>query len=384
MIVGFYYHVPIFSDIEGIKLPSYLGVFINALANEVEHLVLVMHDATLSEISNCDYLLPAKNVSWVNFGKKTPAWHRAFFHKKLLKNALSTIDVDFLLVRCPSPLAPYFRYYFPKEKIRFLIVGDYESGIEGNFNATLRQKTVNLYLYYYSYLFYKAIQETALLVNSPALYTKYKDRSLSCHLVGTTTLSDNDFFVREDTCRGDVIHLLYTGRLDLQKGLLELLFATSAIVNENYPVNLHFVGWEDNPKRPVEELLKIKAKELGIGDVVIFHGKKKVGKELNQMYRMADIYVIPSYHEGFPRTIWEAMANSLPVIATKVGGIPSYLQDGENASLITPKSLDEITNAIKLIISKDTLRKRIIINGFNLAKRNTLGVQTKKLIEIIS
>jgi glycosyltransferase involved in cell wall biosynthesis len=109
-----------------------------------------------------------------------------------------------------------------------------------------------------------------------------------------------------------------------------------------------------------------------------------VGPELNKMYQQADLYVIPSYHEGFPRTIWEAMANSLPVIATKVGGIPTYLTHEKNAMLIEPKSVQEIVRGIKKMANDSVLRKKIIVEGFELVKSNTLEVQTKKMITIVS
>ena len=178
--------------------------------------------------------------------------------------------------------------------------------------------------------------------------------------------------------------MLYTGRIDVAKGLLELVEATSILIKENYRLVLNIVGWEqDNVARLVENKMIALAKNLGIEKQLIFHGRKTVGPELNKMYQQADVYVIPSYHEGFPRTIWEAMANSLPVIATKVGGIPSYLTHEKNAILIETKSVNEIVIGIKRMVSDSMLRKNIIVEGFELAKLNTLEVQTEKMISIV-
>lgn len=60
---------------------------------------------------------------------------------------------------------------------------------------------------------------------------------------------------------------------------------------------------------------------------------------LNKMYRKAEINAIPSNHEGFVKTIWEAMANSLPVLATSEGGIPDYLTNYDNAIFVEPKNI---------------------------------------------
>ena len=102
---------------------------------------------------------------------------------------------------------------------------------------------------------------------------------------------------------------------------------------------------------------------------------------MNSLYRQSDIYVIASrVTEGFPRTIWEAMANSLPVIATEVGSIPHFLNHEEDAILIKPQDINEIERNIKRVIEDSELRKRIIKGGFKIAKGNTLETQSEKMI----
>jgi glycosyltransferase involved in cell wall biosynthesis len=265
-----------------------------------------------------------------------------------------------------------------------MIVGDYLDGATHLKSSTFRDRLIYQYLKYNDRNFTRAIKKTSILVNSKGLFEKYKNTAKSIHLIKTTTLSSNDFFTRENTCLNDSIELLYTGRIDVAKGLFELVEATSILIKENYRLVLNIVGWEqDNVARLVENKMIALAKNLGIEKQLIFHGRKTVGPELNKMYQQADLYVIPSYHEGFPRTIWEAMANSLPVIATKVGGIPSYLTHEKNAILIETKSVNEIVIGIKRMVSDSILRKNIIVEGFELAKLNTLEVQTEKMISIV-
>ena len=176
---------------------------------------------------------------------------------------------------------------------------------------------------------------------------------------------------------------MYTGRLAWEKGLRELIQAFGR--NNSYKNNiyLNFVGWEDDIDKPVEKELKEYSKILNIENNIIFHGFKNVGEELNELYRMADLYVIPSYHEGFPRTIWEAMANSLPVVCTSVGSIPLELVNGHESIIIKPKDSKEIEEAINSLINNSELRKKIILNGRLKALQNTLELQTKKLIKLI-
>jgi glycosyltransferase involved in cell wall biosynthesis len=144
--------------------------------------------------------------------------------------------------------------------------------------------------------------------------------------------------------------------------------------------HLHLVGWEDNPNKPVEKAILKRAEELGISATLTIHGRKQIGEELNSMYRMADIYVLPSHHEGFPRTIWEAMANCLPVITTPVGAIPERLRNNVHAKFVTPYEVSELADVIKLVISDKLLRRNLISEGYKLAAVNTLEKQIPELI----
>ncbi len=230
------------------------------------------------------------------------------------------------------------------------------------------------------FLFRRSMKHTDLLVNAPSLYKKYKPIAKTVHQIKTTTLSEQDIYWREDVAQGEVIKLLYTGRIDKAKGLLELCEAFNRIQQTHPKTELHLVGWEENELKPVEQELKTYATENGLANKIIFHGKKKVGPELNAYYQQCDFYVLPSYHEGFPRTIWEAMANGLPVIATTVGAIPEFLTHQQNAFLIPPKQIQPIVHAFHELMQHIPLRKKMIQEGYKLAHENTLEKQTDKLV----
>lgn len=364
-------------------MPSYLGVFIDSLATYVEELCLIMHESDEQD-TEADYVLQGKNIKWVSLGKKTPAWQRAIFYGKILREPLRKIeDYDILLVRSPSPLAPYFSKFLRNIRLVYMIVGDYSEGVKNSKNVGIRERLINYFMTYNNWLFDRQIRETDIVVNSSLLFDKYKNRCKSIHQIRTTTLSNSDFYNRQDTCSNDVIQLLYTGRIDPQKGLFELIDATYLLIKNGYNVVCNIVGWESARDEPVKKALIAHAKENDVHNKIIFHGRKKVGEELNAAYRLGDIYLIPSYHEGFPRTIWEAMANGLPVIATKVGSIPNFL-DKNNSVLIEPKDKQALYDAVVKVIEQKEFRQGIISNGQLLAKENTLEQQTKKLIDSIN
>src|SRR5659263_90483 len=112
MKLAFYYHITIAFKNNNIYCPSFLGVFIDSLAINVDELYLIMHQANSRESEEADYALKSNNIYWINLGFKTPAWHRDIFHRMFLKEPLKKINnCNALIVRSPSSLAPYFPRY---------------------------------------------------------------------------------------------------------------------------------------------------------------------------------------------------------------------------------------------------------------------------------
>jgi len=380
--LAFYYHVPIISENDNLFCPGYLGVFIDALAKEVDELVLLMYENDF--VQSSDYRLQQQNISFVSLGKKQPAWKTFFSSKFILEDSINKINhCDTLLVRAPSPLAPFFKKHLKTTKLAYLVVGDYQEVAKTIKFSSLRSLLVKYFLFINNFLLKRQLKKFLVVVNSQALYEKYQNSCNNIYLVNTTTLSDRDFYFRENTCEDERIDILFTGRISFEKGLKELFHAFKKLTSKFKNLHLNIVGWEDDLGSPVERELRLMSKTLKISEKVTFHGFKNIGSELNEVYRSSDIYVLPSYNEGFPRTIWEAMANSLPVISTSVGSIPFFLKDNDTALLIKPKNTEEIVTSVTKLINNSDLRKTLIIEGIKLSKEVKLDIQTKKLINIL-
>lgn len=382
MRLGFYYHIPMARKIDGLYVPSYLGVFLDSLASNVTSLTLLMHEALEENYGFADYKLRKNNIKWINLGVAKPAWHRSFFPSLTLKKYKEQVDCDCIIVRSPTPLATSFQNFFKKTPVFLMIVGDYLEGADHLKESTLRDRIIYSYLKIYNRQFNRIISQSKVLVNSPALLRKYESRARKINLITTTTISNLDIKRIEKSIDSSAkVELLYTGRIDPAKGLFELIDSI-VILNKDFNVVLNIVGWEEDKDRPVEKLLRSKAQENGVGEKIFFHGRKKVGPELFGYYEIAHIYVLPSYHEGFPRTIWEAMAKGLPVVATSVGGIPEYLKSEENCLLVEPREVLPLAEAIRYYILNPSKRQVIVNNAYELVNSVTLENQTNKLLTI--
>lgn len=140
--------------------------------------------------------------------------------------------------------------------------------------------------------------------------------------------------------------ILYLGRLCEAKGIGELLAVMPAL-RERYPdVRLYLAGiWEDRKLREQAAALKEYVTDLGWLD--------RAGKE--KYLCECDIFVIPSYFEGQPVSILEAMAYSCGIVASRVGGIPDMITEGETGLLVAPRSRKELEESLSRLLADPAL-----------------------------
>jgi glycosyltransferase involved in cell wall biosynthesis len=149
------------------------------------------------------------------------------------------------------------------------------------------------------------------------------------------------------------VKILAIGRLLALKGHAVLLEAAARLLSEGAPVEITIVG--DGPERARLEQL---AARLGIDRDVRFAGA--VGRDsLTGHYAEADIFCLPSFAEGVPVVLMEAMAAGLPVVATRIAGIPELIRDEESGLLVSPGRPDLLFTAMRRLVESPPLRRRI-------------------------
>jgi glycosyltransferase involved in cell wall biosynthesis len=150
------------------------------------------------------------------------------------------------------------------------------------------------------------------------------------------------------------LSLLFVGRLIPEKGIFETLTAFAAI-SDRHRCRLVVVG--DGPQAAA---LAQRAADLGVLDRVAFKGFLE-GEPLEQVYRTADIFVFPSYREGFPTALTEAMAAGLPVVTTRTRGMADHLTDNVNALLVSPRDTVALTAALESLVTDADMRHRMSV-----------------------
>ena len=152
--------------------------------------------------------------------------------------------------------------------------------------------------------------------------------------------------------KADRLRLILVGRLSAEKGIAGLLEALALIAPAKRP-QLAIVG--DGPLRAELDALVAR---LGLDADVAFLGRLPESETLAAVAR-SDALVLPSFMEGLPIVLMEAMALGKPVIATRVAGIPELVTDGESGLLFTPSNWPELAEKIALLASDEGLRQRL-------------------------
>ncbi len=146
--------------------------------------------------------------------------------------------------------------------------------------------------------------------------------------------------------------ILFLGRLDREKGVLDLIDAMPPICSKVRNVILQFAGEGD------VELICARAAECGVSTHVEFLGWVN-GNDKVRVLTDATVLALPSYVEGMPMGLLEAMAIGLPVVATRVGGTPDVVEDRITGLLIEPGDSRALVDSLLELLVDPALRTRI-------------------------
>jgi glycosyltransferase involved in cell wall biosynthesis len=151
--------------------------------------------------------------------------------------------------------------------------------------------------------------------------------------------------------------ILCVGRLTPAKGQHILIDAVERLMQEGRQVRLRLVG-----SGPDETSLREHAARSTAAECMVFEGAINQDR-IRDFYAAADAFCLPSFAEGLPVVLMEAMAMELPCVTTQIAGIPELIRDGVDGLLVPPSDLDALVKALARLMDNAELREQIGKSG---------------------
>ena len=163
----------------------------------------------------------------------------------------------------------------------------------------------------------------------------------------TRTMFDGDLVLPYQNDRGNRMRFLFLSRISELKGIFEIVKAAAWLSDEGYDFQLKFVGFG----KDIDSVQKLQhyAEENAVADKFTFQGFLD-GKKKYEEYAKADIFLLPSYSEGCPTSVLEAMASGLFVISTNVGAMKEVVRDKVNGRIVKVKDSHDLFKKMKWVL----------------------------------
>lgn len=152
----------------------------------------------------------------------------------------------------------------------------------------------------------------------------------------------------------------FVGRLVPDKGV-DLLLHSMRVVLRSHPETVVIIAGDGPARADLERL----STQLGIEGNVRFMGARS---DVEALYSVLDVVVLPSRNEGAPMTVMEAMAAGRAVVATRVGGVPDIVVDGESGLLVQPDDIGGLAKALECLLADGDQRAAMGTQGRRLAE----------------
>ncbi len=266
----------------------------------------------------------------------------------------------------------------PEEYFKKLILWllPYKYFKNNNFNTQDINYIGKLHYYYHIYiqrpLYMIGLKNVDLFISVSKYFKKQIDNEVKPIITlynGIKLLNQNPLSFQNN--------IYYVGRLEIYKGIDVLIKAMPSVLDKIPQVKLYIIGEGDYK----DELISMVA-SLMLKSKIQFLGKISHG-ELERYYANSDIVIIPSvWPEAFGNVGIEAMSVGRPVIASRVGGIPEWLDDGKTGFLIEPGNSEQIAEKVIQLLSNKKLLEQMSRNARKKAEKFSIEKHVDKLEKI--
>ena len=361
-----------------IWLGSGIGRWVKALAEHFASIGLLLHESA-ARVSGQDTPIARDNVELLGLGPPGHYWDRLQRMRRIRRVCRQAgAGADGLLIRGMTPRQyTVWRNTDTPNKAFLLVRSPRQKRLIKASVTSLIAAVVNRH----REREYRRILQSNIvpLANSPTYIGEIEAiAGKQAFYVPTSTIGLDEFAPLAVRPLSSKIRILFVGRLNYLKGVRELLGALAALREQGYDCVLDIVARRVEPE--FAQLGEM-AREAGIDAAVNWRGFVPFGEELLTFYRKADVFVLPSYTEGMPRVLWEAAANCLPIVATNVGGIPSFFQNGEHALLVPPQDATAVADAIRRLVDSNELRENLVTSAYALASESSVEASARRMAE---
>lgn len=254
-----------------------------------------------------------------------------------------------------NSVSPQQRWRFWIWKFKFGILSRFK-----NFHIFTANEDAKKCLYeFVTPEFYEKIKVTYASINPPDILKSLERIPNFRAIREKFRIPENKFLV---VCVGQFID---------RKGRWIFLKAAQNLLEKNQGRNEMAFVWISNSKPDKEDLQKVES--YGLGENFVLITSDQVGKERDDLFdlvRLADVFALPSFVEGLPISMLEAMALGKPVISTKINGIPEAIKHMETGWLIEPGSAAALVEAIDMLEKDQVLRAKLAETGSRFALEN--------------
>lgn len=173
-------------------------------------------------------------------------------------------------------------------------------------------------------------------------------------------IADNSYTYKNRNNK--ITTILFLGWIEQNKGIYEIMEAAKNLEDQT-------IEWQIGGNGKEFEKVKKELEEAGLDHKVKLRGWV-LNKDKVELLENADIFVLPSYREGLPNALLEAMQYGLAVTASSVGAIPDVIDSGNNGILVPPKDAKALTDAVKLLVDQPALRKEYGLKAMDKIKHH--------------
>lgn len=353
-----------------------------------EQISLAVSVTPIQDIDRGNYRVVAEDLG-INL-LPLPGWRNLaesltsipFSLSRILKTARNLLaKSDILWLRLPSVIAFFFWWLAKKQNkpVIMHVSGNVLIAARSQKYKGLRRLTARLASFTLHLLTRWMSRYGITLVSGGELEKLFSTPLHPVYQLDDILLSEKNLLAPRKT-KGQAKELLFVGRFDYGKGIELLLDVVEELHVEFPALRLRLAG-----SGPLFEPIRKKIAERGLGSYVKLLGFVHSNGPLQKLYRETDIFVLPSdsYPEGFPRVILEAWAQGLPVVATRLAGIPYRVKNEVNGVLVTPGNPKELHDALRKLLQDADLRYRLAEGGYETIRSSTFENQARRIRKLL-